>query len=38
VISQKPSAAIASEIRSSGLPVIDLVGAGLDCAGLAVHK
>jgi GDP-mannose 6-dehydrogenase len=33
VISQKPSAAIAAEIRATGLPVIDLVGAGLDSVG-----
>lgn len=34
VISQKPSTALAAEVRASGLPVIDLVGSGLDSAGV----
>ena len=34
VISQRPSVALAAEIRSTGLPVIDLVGAGLDHSGV----
>ena len=36
VIAQKPSASIAAEVRASGLPVIDLVGSGLDSVGAGV--
>jgi GDP-mannose 6-dehydrogenase len=34
VVSQKPSKELAAAIRATGLPVIDLVGAGLDAAGV----
>ena len=34
VVAQKPTKELAAEIKASGLPVIDLVGSGMDSAGV----